>query len=288
MKPNIYSAYRTINSSLTLCLSISSILLSQNASAAILNASLGGTFNMNLDRNAFAILAEGTVENPGHFLVHYYDTAESDYTQFTDSYFYLGNTSRTEIPAINLVHDITPVSTSNPGGQAQNRYVKSTTPNFSVNSDTLAGTGTLGMTGMELFRGSYNGSLLLGDLSLRYGIAVRQGVWEELEQEGTPSGWYLQNNVSFSAVAYDLENLTVEFSDANNWKMSGDLLMSPENADFMHGARLADMGDFCLGVGSYAGCGVITAVPVPSALWLFVSSLGSLGLARRFGNRSAS
>lgn len=269
----------------TVCIS-SLFFVPCSAVATPLNASAGGTFTMNLDRNAFALLNGGTKTNPGDFLVQYYDTQASDYRAHSDSYFYLGNTSRTEVSALNLVHDITPVSSSNPTGQAANRHVKSTTPNFSIDSQTLAGTGVLGMTGMELFRGLYSGSLITGDFTLVYNPNNRQSAWSDLEQDGTPSGWYLQNNVSFSMVVYDLANLTVSFTDANNWQLSGDLLMSPENADFLHGARLADMGDFCLGVGNYSGCGRVSAVPVPPTLWLFITGLSSLSLNRLARRRS--
>lgn len=252
------------------------------ANATALHADLGGTFTTQYDREALAVLVGGSSSAPGEFLVAYFDTTQSDYTQFSDSYFYLGNTSRTEIPAVNLVHDITPISAVNPSGQAQNRYVKATTPNFAIDSETLTGTGSLGMTGVELFRGNYNGSLVTGDFSLRYSVANRQAAWDDLGQAGTPGGWYLQNNISFSMVLFDLANLSLIIADANNWQLSGDLLMSPENADFLGGARQADVGDFCLGVGSFAGCGQVTAVPVPAAVWLFGTGLiGLSGTGRR-------
>lgn len=265
---------------------LSLLLAPFSAFASTLNASAGGTFILNLDRNAFAVLNGGTTTDPGDFLVQYYDTQASNYKTYSDSYFYLGNTSRTEVSALNLVHDITPVSSSNPTGQAANRHVKSTTTNFSVDSQTLAGAGSLGMTGMELFRGKYSGSLITGDYSLVYKPSNRQTAWSDLGQSGTPSGWYLQNNVSFSMVVYDLANLVVSYTDASNWQMSGDLLMSPENADFLHGARLADMGDFCLGVGSHSGCGQVSAVPIPAAIWLFITGLSGLSVNQLFRRRS--
>lgn len=271
-----------------LALSIASVLLLPNpASAAILNASLGGTFTMNMNRDALALMTSGTVEDPGHFLVHYYDTVASDYMVYTDSYFYEGNTSRTEIPAVNLVHDLMPVSSSNPAGQAENRHVFSTTPNFAVDSTAMTATGTLGMTGMELYRGRYSGSLIYGDYTFRYNLNNRVLAWEDSGQEGTPSGWYLQNNVSFPAVVYELYNIAIISSDANNWQLSGDLLLSPENAGLLHGAALTDVGDFCLGVGSYAGCGQVSAVPIPAAAWLFASAFGGLaGLSIRRQRRN--
>jgi len=248
-------------------------LLPAAAKAAQLNASSGGTFTMNMDREAMAAFIGGNSSNPGHFLVQYYDSVASDYLSRSDSSFYLGNASRSEISAQNLVHDITPVSTNNPLNQAPNRYVKSTTPNFSIDSENLVGTGVLGMTGVELYRGSYKGSLIYGDYSLQYNPDMRQEVWDFFGINGAPSGWYLQNNISFPAAVYELEHLNLVYTDAQNWQLSGDLLLTPENAGLVQGVRLTDVGDFCLGVGSYAGCGQISSVPLPGAAWLFAGGL---------------
>ncbi|WP_446809842.1 hypothetical protein ACH50O_21715 [Methylomonas sp. 2BW1-5-20] len=257
-------------------------LLPAAAKAALLNASSGGTFTMNMDREAMAAFIGGNSSNPGHFLVHYYDTQESDYLTRSDSSFYLGNSSRTEIPAQNLVHDITPISASNPGGQAPNRYVKSTSPDFAIDSQTLAGTGVMGMTGVELYRGRYGGSLIYGDYTLQYNPDMRQEVWDFFGINGTPGGWYLQNNISFPAAVYELDHLNLIYTNADNWQLSGDLLLTPENAGLVQGVRLTDVGDFCLGVGSYAGCGQISSVPLPGAAWLFVGGLPML-LRKRVG-----
>ncbi|MCQ8127241.1 VPLPA-CTERM sorting domain-containing protein [Methylomonas rivi] len=255
-------------------------LASASADAALLNANQGGTFTMNLDRDALALSTQGTLSNPGHFLVHYYDTLESDYTTRSDSSFYFNNPLRTEVSALNLVHDITPVSADHPAGQAPNRHVKSTSPNFAVDSEALTATGVLGMTGIELYKGLYNGALIAGDYSLHYNPASRAATWEDYESTiPLPSGWYLQNNVSFSMVVYDLANLAIVVGDAENWKLSGDLLLSPENAGLLQNTVQLDVGDFCLGVGAYSGCGQISSVPVPAAAWLFVSGLSGLGFA---------
>jgi len=248
--------------------------------ATQLNASLGGTFTLNLDRDALALSIHGTPSNPGHFLVHYYDTVESDYTTRTDSSFYLGNASRSEISALNLVHDITPINAINLAGQAPNRYVKSTTPDFAIDSQTLTATGVMGMTGIELYKGLYNGALIYGDYSLHYNPANRAATWDDFGLSiPQPSGWYLQNNVSFSAVVYDLSNLSIVVGDANNWKFSGDLLLSPENAGLLQNTMQLDVGGFCLGAGSYSGCGHVSTVPVPATAWLFISGFGGLGFA---------
>ncbi len=245
--------------------------------AATLNASLGGTFNMNMDRGVLARSTAGSSTDPGHFLVDYFDTAKSDYATRTDSSFYFNNDNRTEIPAVNLVHDITPISANDPAPQAANRYVKSTSPNFSIDSLTQVGTGSLGMTGIELYKGKYNGALIYGDYSLHYNPANRQELWDLVGLTGSPSGWYLQNNVSFSAVVYDLAGLNLSVTDNGNWELRGDLLLSPENAGLLQNTPLADAGDFCLGLGSHAGCGQVSSVPIPAGFWLLGSGLAAIG-----------
>ncbi|NOT10793.1 MAG: VPLPA-CTERM sorting domain-containing protein [Methylococcaceae bacterium] len=263
---------------LTFVFAVSIATLTPASNAAILNASLGGTFTMNLDRNALALATGGNPGNPGHFLVNYYDTAESDYTTRSDSSFYFNNPLRTEVSALNLVHDITPISPTNPSGQSPGRYVKATTPDFAVDSDSLTATGSVGMSGIELYKGLYNGALIYGDYSLTYNPAYRQLVYDDFGLANYPSGWYLQNNVSFSVVVYELSNLNLIFTDANNWQLSGDLLYSPENAGLLKTAIQADAGDFCLGFGTYSGCGQVSAVPLPAAIWLFISGLAGFGV----------
>lgn len=258
-------------------------------SATTLSASTGGTFTFNYDHAALGEYVGGSFFNsPGFILTKFSNTADSDYLTRASSYFETNNDFTPDTSAA-FVHDITPTSASNPTGQALGRYVKSTTPSFSINSDTLAGSGTLGMTGVQAFRLPFYGTgttnLLYGDFSLRYGVSAREGIYDDMGVTETPTGWYLQNNISFSAVSYDLSNLVVEFTDANNWKFSGDMLMGPENADFLGGTRLKDVGNFCLGVGSYAGCSSpvpTSTVPVPGAVWFMGSGLlGLLGATRR-------
>lgn len=258
----------------------STFSFAHTAHATLLTANAGGTFTMSMDRNALALSSGGNASNPGHFLVQYFDTSASDYTTRTDSSFYYNNPTRTEISALNLVHDITAISATDPAGQMSGRYVKSTTTDFAVDTNNLTATGLIGMTGIEMYRGVYNGTVLYGDYSLGYDPAYRQTMWDAFGLAGTPGGWYLQNNVSFSAAVYELNNLTLQFSSATDWKLSGDLLLSPENGFLLKTASLVDVGDFCLGFGSYSGCGQVSAVPLPASAWLFVSGLSGLGFNR--------
>jgi hypothetical protein len=246
------------------------------AQSAILTQGAAGTFIMSFDRNVLATAIKGAPSNPGHFLVQYYDTEASDYTSRSDSSFYFNNPLREEAPALNLLHDITPAAVSHPSGQAPGRYVKASSPNFSLDSSTLSGNGSLGMTGIELYKGSYNGALIYGDYSLSYDPNTRQQVLDEFGYSHQVSGWYLQNNVSFSAVVYELENLALVYHSATDWKLQGDLMITPENALLLKIPVMTDVGDFCLGFGSFSGCGT-TVVPIPASAWLFVSALLGFG-----------
>jgi hypothetical protein len=132
------------------------------------------------------------------------------------------------------------------------------------------------MTGIELYKGSYNGALIYGDYSLSYDPNTRQQVLDEFGYSHQVSGWYLQNNVSFSAVVYELENLALVYHSAMDWKLQGDLMITPENALLLKIPVMTDVGDFCLGFGSFSGCGT-TVVPIPASAWLFVSALFGFG-----------
>ncbi len=284
------------NSCTSILLAGTSLLItSLSANANILNATSGGTFRFNFDRDAIALYGTSdtdeqgnpipnSIEHPGYFISKFSNTANSDYLSKTSGYF-INNSGDMEISAVNLIHDITSIG-SNPTGQATGRFVKGTTPNFAIDSDTLAGTGSMGLTGVQAFTlpfyGDTGGTLIYGDFTLKYSAFSRAAAWDDAGVPGTPSGWYLRNNISFSATAYDLANLTVNYDDAENWELKGDLLIAPENATFLLGAASADWGDFCLGVGSHAGCGAVSAVPVPAAVWLFGTGLmGLLTVSRR-------
>ena len=270
-------------------LSLALVVAANPANAATLNAASGGTFTFNYDHAALGEYVGGSFYNaPGFILTKFSNTADSDYLTKASNYFEVNNDFTPDTSAA-FVHDVTATSATNPAGQAAGRFVKSTTTNFSINSDTLAGVGTLGMTGVQAFRLPFYGTgttnLLYGDFSLRYSATGRQTTWDDMGVSGTATGWYLQNNISFSAISYDLSNLVVEFTDVNNWKFSGDMLMGPENANFLTGVALKDVGNFCLGVGSYSGCSnpvTTSTVPVPGAVWFMGSGLlGLIGATRR-------
>lgn len=253
-------------------LTVGSFTTSSETFATSLNAPASGTFTMNLDRTALQPYF-------GYFLSSFWDGASSDINQpaHTGGYF-SNNTATTEISAVNRVFELAAIG-NDPLNQPAQRFVKATSADFSIDSNTLTGVAgsQIGMTGVQGFYAPgwppSGGGVVNGDFSITYD-ANRQGTGQ--------TGWTLTNNLYFSMAVYDLSNLSLSFTDANNWQLSGDLLMSPENGGMLQGASLNDVGDFCLGVGSHAGCGQVAAVPVPAAIWLFGSGLvGFIGVSTR-------
>ncbi len=263
-------------------LAFSSALYCSQTYAINLNAPASGTFTMHLDRNALSTYS-------GYFLSAFWDAAESDPANplNTGDYFNSQN-GKSEIPAINQVFDLTAIG-DDPVDQAKQRFIKATSTDFFIDSDTLTGIDSvfgpngnrvagaqIGMLGVQGFYAPYwltnccgfGGGLVNGDFSVVYDTA---------RQTNGRSGWYLANNIYFTMATYDFSNLSIAFTDADNWRLSGDLLMSPENGNMLKGTTLNDVGNFCLGAGSHAGCGHVSAVPLPAAAWFFVSGL--LGLA---------
>jgi hypothetical protein len=256
------------------------------AGAATLNAAAGGTFTFSLDREALAPYVFGsTLGNNGYYLANFWNAAASDPVNpaNTDNAF-AANVGTTEISALNRVHELTPTG-PNPAGQAAGRHVVGSTAGFSLDSATLAGVPItsislagvvgekLGMTGIHGFYApNWPGPLINGDFSLQYDTS---------RQTGGRSGWFIANNITFTMAVYDLANLSLTATGTTNWSLTGDLLMSPENAEMLLGASLADVGNFTLGVGSYAA-----PVPVPAAAWLFASGLIALAGKTRRKSRS--
>ena len=281
--------FRLVTAGVLALSAASGIFASSNASAAVLSAASGvGTFTINFDREAFATLQGGSSASPGTFNAHFYDGTASDISNPLNSMNnLLGAASPySEQTSTSLVHGIAATG-SNPTGQPTDRYQRATTVDFSVNTggSSITGAGSLGMTGVQVLgigAGPYaGGALAYGDYSLVYDPTAQALEAETMNGSSTGlSGWYLQNHIGgsfFFIDVYDVANLSVVATDANNWKMTGDLLLSASNVSMLGGAQGADMGNFCLGVGSYSGCNAVSQVPVPGAVWLF--GTGLLGFA---------
>jgi hypothetical protein len=272
-----FKFYSLLNKILFASLSCNLALAPITANAAILNASAGGTFTFNYDSAALGqYVYGGANNNNGYYLANFWNTAASDpYNPNNTKSHFASSVGTTQIPAANLVHDVTPIgSFSDP--QVSGRHVQGTSANFAVDSNTLTGQSgaQLGMTGVQSYRlpnypAPYN-YILAGDFSLAYDPSARASAWTG--QTGTPTGWYIQNNLGFSLVTYDLTNLSLAFTDANNWKLGGNLLMSPDYADMLAGPGLMDVGTFNLSIGSYA----VSSVPLPATVWIFLTGLVGL------------
>jgi hypothetical protein len=259
-------------------LSFSIAIVSPGARGDSLKASSGGTFSMNLDRNALAAYY-------GYQLSSFWDTANADAgnPNNTGDYF-VSHISGTEISAINQVFDLTAVGVSS-ANQPSQRSVRATSAGFTIDSGTLAGVAgaELGMTGIQGFwvpNWQVNptapvtpAGLVNGDFSMVYSKPqAREAVWDGFGLSGSATGWHLDNNLYFTMAVYDLSNLSIAFTDSDNWIFSGDLLMSAENGYMLKGAQLNKVGSFCLGIGAYSGCQP-APVPVPVSIWLFGSFL---------------
>lgn len=250
-------------SALTVAFALSPV----NANAISLSAATGGTFTFNYDSAALGLAAGGSASFNGYYVSNYWSSADSDPSNpaNTSSHF-TSSAGSTQISATNLVHDITPTG-SNPSNQPAGRHVQGTSPSFSIDSDTLAGvSGTqLGLTGIHSFYAPlFSGNVTTGDFSLAYNDST--------------SGWSIKNNFSFGLNMYDLSNLALTVTDANNWGLTGNLLLAAGNASMIYGQTGANVGTFNLGVGSYAA----SPVPVPAAAWLFGPALaGLIGFGRR-------
>lgn len=282
----VNTPHRAISLAVLGMLAVGATVISESANATILNAPTSGVFTMNLDKDALTPYS-------GYFLSAFWDAAASDYSNPLNTGDYLNSrNSKNEIPAINQMFDLTPIG-NDPTGQAAQRFLKATSANFFIDSDTLVGVDSvdgafdnrvagaqIGMAGVQGFYApdwltaccGLGGGLVNGDFSLTY---------DSTRQTDGRSGWYLANNIHFTMAVYDFSDLSVVFTDANNWQLSGDLLMSPENGGMLKGASLNDVGDFCLGVGSYAGCGQIATVPLPGTVWFFAAGLLGIGARLR-------
>lgn len=249
------------------------------AHATLLNAPQSGSFTMNLDSSAL-------VPYWGYRLSSFWDTAASDIANPTNTAAYFSSVVGSgEIAAVNQVFALTSTGLD-PTGQPAQRAVKATSANFAIDSVNLTGiTGTqIGMTGIQGFYApkwqtaccGLGGGLINGDFSIAF---------DRNRQNDGRSGWHLLNNIYFTMATYDFANLSLVYSDADNWRLSGDLWMSPENGAMLKGAILNDVGDFCLGTGHYTGCNQLTTVPIPASFWLFASAMISLiGTVRKHLN----
>ena len=257
--------------------------------ATVLNAPRSGTLTMSLDEAELAAYS-------GYFLSTVWQADAMDYRNpLNTGEYFSSHINTSPISALDQSLVLNGIG-DDPVNQPSQRFVKATSGNFYLDSETLQGVDAvigpygnriagaqIGMLGVQGFYAPFwqtaccglGGGLVNGDFSVFY---------DSTRQTAGRSGWLLANNIYFTMAVYDFANLQLIYSDADNWRLSGDLWMSPENGSMLRGEILNDVGDFCLGTGGFAGCGQLSQVPLPAASFLFMSGL--LGLLTQLGAKS--
>ncbi len=248
-------------------------LLTSTAQAATVS---GGALTLNINRDALiAGITLDTTPAPSIYVEEFWDATATSKTflQLRD-----GNTpvnladyAANEISAVGLQYAVNNATIpTNPVGR-QNR---ATTFAFDPNNLAGSATGAIGLNGVIRFRVDStppNNRIMLGDMTLEY--------HPELEN-ATPgrSGWLMVNHIGFDAHAFELFDVVTQLT-GNSLSINGNLGFG---WGFDHlGAGPARLADTRIGSFSFQ----TAVVPVPAAIWLFLTGVIGLGVA---GNRKRS
>jgi len=236
------------------------VLITIGSSAAFASSISGGAMTINFDKSALAgaFSHDADPARPAFYLEEYFDSSSYNnlsIDQLLTTHFIEGTG---EISGLGrkLAVNGTVVSGRN----------KATS--FSFDTSDLMGTasGAIGLGGAFRYRldvpfsiqdGEEAGNrTLIGDFTLEY---------NESRETNGHSGWALFNHVSWRANVFDLDNVVV--SQINDTlQLVGNLALG-EGFDHLGGSTGAIVGDFSFQT---------TVVPVPAAVWFFVTGL--LGL----------
>ncbi|MGY6276441.1 VPLPA-CTERM sorting domain-containing protein [Methylomonas sp. MgM2] len=252
------------------------ILLILSASEIKAATVAGGDFVMNIDRDA--LIANIHVDNypdeptpdfsiccrPSLYVEEFWDASalSKNFAELRDENTPdLYDNIPDEIPATNLQFAVNGATIApNPIGR-QNR---STTLTFDPSDLTGSVAGRVGLAGVIRFRIDVDpptNRVLAGDYTLEY--------HPEMEDQALGrSGWLLMNQIGFPIVGFTLFDVNTELT-ADNFALTGVLGLG-EGFDHLQGVRDARVGTFSFET---------AVVPIPAAVWLFVSGLTSLGLA---------
>lgn len=246
-----------------------SICMAQPLQAATLSA---GVLTLNLDRDRLiaGVVLDSYPNTPLHvpsiYLEEFFDAsaANQSFVEIRDSLTPtdLFDVAANEISASNLQFSVNGAAISaNPLGR------KNQVTDFTFNPVDLLGSanGNIGLNGVLRFRIDVkppSNRIMLGDMSLAY----------DPELEGaTPgrSGWVITNHIGFDAGAFELFNVTTSLN-GNVLNLNGDLGFGN---GFDHlGADAARANSTLIGDFSFQA----TVVPVPAAVWLFLSGVFNL------------
>lgn len=238
----------------------------------------GGALTLNLDRDA--LIAGTLLDNtpaPSIYLEEFWDAsaASKTFLELRD-----GNTpadltdyAANEISAIGLSLPVNPGAIpTNPAGR-QNRATS-----FSFDPSDLSGsaTGAIGLNGVMRFRVDVSpptNRVLLGDMTLEYHPGLQNATTGQ-------SAWLLVNHIGFDADAFELFDVTTNLT-GNSLTLNGNLGFGWGFDHVRSGAARA--ADARIGSFSFQ----TTVVPVPAAVWLFISALAGLVGTKRLRRGSA-
>lgn len=238
----------------------------------------GGTLTLNLDRDK--LIAGTLLDNtpaPSIYLEEFWDAsaASKTFPEIRD-----GNTpadltdyAANEISASGLQFPVSgAVIPSNPLGR-QNRAT-----NFSFDPNNLSGTasGAIGLNGVMRFRVDVSpptNRVLLGDMTLEYHPGLQNAATGQ-------SAWLLVNHIGFDADAFELFDVTTNLT-GNSLTLNGNLGFG---WGFDHvGSGAARAAHTRIGTFSFQ----TAVVPIPAAVWLFISGLAGLVGTQRLRREGA-
>jgi hypothetical protein len=243
----------------------------------------GGALTLNLNRDA--LIAGTQLDNfpdaptpefqiccrPSIYLEEFYDSAAASTRTFEqirqDNTPDLYDLVSDEISAVGLQFEVNGQTVPSPPARAN----QATTFSFDPNDLFGSATGKIGLGGVMRFRVDVappTNRVMIGDMALEY----------HPELEGTSpgrSGWLLENYIGFQADAFELYDVTTLLV-GNSLTVNGNLGFG---WGFDHlGSEDARLANTRIGTFSFE----TTVVPVPAAVWLFVSGLAGLLGSQRF------
>ena len=252
---------------------VGTLIASQSHAATV----SGGALTLNLNRDA--LIAGTLLDNtpaPSIYLEEFWDSSAASKTFFQlrddNTPVNPGDYAANEISATGLQYAVNGSTIApNPAG----RVNANTTFEFDPNNLFGTATGSIGLAGVMRFRVDVtppNNRVLMGDMTLDY---------DPTSEGATPgrSGWIITNHIGFDAGGFELFDVTTLLV-GNSLTINGNLGFG---WGFDHlGATEARMNDTRIGTFSFQ----TTVVPVPAAIWFFISGLTGLFINSRAKRKS--
>lgn len=258
------------------------LLLSSNTQAATIS---GGAFTLNIDRDAL-IAASGLDTYPDNptpefqvccrssmYLEEFYSGAAADVMTFNEMVNVntpdLYDMVSDEIPATNLAFAV--VDGVAPPSPSQ-RSLHGTDFAFDPSDVQGTATGAIGLNGMMRFRVDVTppgNRVLIGDFTLSYDpSAENYDALYDIDRPGK-SGWTLTNYAGWQDIAFDLLDVTTSI-DGDQLSINGNIGIGSGLVHLSAYDSFMDMDR----IGSFSF--QTTVVPVPGAVWLFLSGVAGV------------